>query len=70
MKVYERETRTVIRRFLGQKLSFAGCIASLDTALVRFIPRLKPEELAELRAVMFANNETVMNEMERRGPTA
>jgi hypothetical protein len=29
---------------------------------------LQPEELPALRAVMLANNDIVMKEMERRGP--
>jgi hypothetical protein len=38
----------------------------LDAALVRFIPRMKPEQLDELRVVMLENNEQVMKEMENR----
>ena len=38
------------------------------TLVNRKSPRLTREELAELRAVMLANNEIVMQEMERRGP--
>ncbi len=62
MEAYERETRTVIKRFLSRKLSFTGCIAALDA----LIPKLSGEQMAHLRAVMLANNETVMKEMERR----
>jgi hypothetical protein len=36
--------------------------------LADLVPRLSGEELAELRALMLANNEIVMKEMERRGP--
>ena len=68
MKAYRRDTRKVIKRFLGHKLSFPGCIAALDAALARFIPRMHQKELPALRAVMLANNETVMKEMEKRGP--
>ena len=67
MEVYKRETRETIRRFLLRQLSFPNCIAALDAALARVLPRLEPEQLDELRAVMLANNETVMKEMERRG---
>jgi hypothetical protein len=68
MEVYKRETQEVIKRFLGHRLSFPDCIAALDAALARFIPRLTDEQLDALRALMLANNEIVMKEMERRGP--
>ena len=68
MEVYTRETRQVIRRFLLHQLGFPNCISALDAALGFLIPRMHPEELGTLRAVMFTNNETVMKEMERRGP--
>jgi hypothetical protein len=68
MEVYERETRAVIDRFLHHEISFPDCIAALDAALADLIPRLTSEQLAPLRALMLANNEIVMKEMERRGP--
>jgi hypothetical protein len=43
-----------------------GCIASRHAALAALIPNLKPEQLDELRTVMLANNEQVMEEMARR----
>lgn len=67
MEVYKSETREVIRRFLIHQLSFPNCIAALDAALAGVIPGLKPEQLDELRAVMLANNGTVMEEVARRG---
>ena len=67
MEVYKRETEEVIRRFLDHRLSFPGCIAALDAALADLIPRLTAEQIAPLRALMLANNERVMKEMERRG---
>jgi hypothetical protein len=66
MEVYRRETKRVVNRFLHRQLSFANCIASLDAALARLIPRLRSKDLDALRAVMLANNERVMKEMERR----
>jgi hypothetical protein len=68
MEVYERETQEIIRRFLEHRLSFADCIAALDAALAGLIPKLTGEQIPQLRIVMFANNEIVMKEMERRGP--
>jgi len=66
MEAYKRETRRVIYRFIRRQLSFTNCIAALDAALARVIPRLRPDDLDALRAVMLANNEKVMKEMERR----
>jgi hypothetical protein len=66
VQVYQRETQEVIRRFLAHRLSFPDCIAALDAALAGFTPRLTGEQLPELRAIMLANNEIVMREMERR----
>ena len=68
MDAYGATTREVISRFLDHKLGFADCIAALDAALADLIPRLTSEQLIQLRAVMLANNEIVMKEMERRGP--
>ena len=67
MKVFKSETKRVVNRFLLRQLSFPKCIAALDAALARLIPRLRREDLDELRGVMLANNERVMKEMERRG---
>jgi hypothetical protein len=68
VELYRRETREVIERFLRQEVSFPDCIAALDAALAELIPRLSSEQLDPLRALMLANNEIVMKEMERRGP--
>lgn len=68
MEAYKSETQEIIRRFLARRLSFPDCIAALDAALAGLVPRMKAEELDALRAVMIANNEIVMKEMERRGP--
>ena len=67
MEVYKSETREVLDRFLGHRLTFPACIAALDAALAGLLPRLRPEELPALRELMLANNDIVMKEMERRG---
>lgn len=67
MEVYERETQEVLKRFLERRLNFAECIAALDAALAGLVPTLSGEQIPRVRAVMLANNETVMEEMERRG---
>jgi len=66
MEAYERETKIVVYRFLRKKSSFPECIAALDAALARLVPYLTGEQIAHLRAIMLANNATVMLEMERR----
>jgi len=68
MEVYKKETREIIRRFLNHQLSFPECVAALDAAFVGLPKGLTDEQLAELRALMLANNDEVMKEMERRGP--
>ncbi len=68
METYEDETRAIIERFLRNEISFPDCISALDAPLAELIPRLSSEQLAPLRALMLANNEIVMKEMERRGP--
>jgi hypothetical protein len=67
MEVYKSETKEVLSRFLGRRLSFPACIAALDAALAGLLPRVRPEELPTLRELMLANNAVVMKEMERRG---
>ena len=67
MDVYENETREVIERFLGRRISFPGCITALDAALDGLILPLTGEQIVPLRRVMLANNTVVMKEMERRG---
>ena len=67
MEVYKRETKSLVERFTKNRLTFDACIYSLDACLVRFIARMKPEQLPELRAVMLANNSRVMEEMVLRG---
>ena len=68
MDTYRLQTRGVLDRFLEHRLSFPECIAALDAALADFMSRFNPEQLASVRALMLANNDIVMKEMERRGP--
>jgi hypothetical protein len=67
VETYRRETPQVIDRFLDHRLSFPDCIAALDAALADFIPRMTKEQLDSVRALLLANNEIVVKEMERRG---
>ncbi len=66
MEVYKAETAELIRRFLSHQLSYAECVAALDAALAGVMPRLKPDEVDALRALVSANNEIVRKEMGRR----
>ena len=68
MEVYKRETSEVIRRFLGHRISFSACVASLNAAFADLLPRLAGEQFAPLHALILENNNVVMKEMERRGP--
>jgi len=56
VEVYKSETGVILHRFLVYRLTFPDCIAALDAALAGLIPKLTPEQLPELRAVMRANN--------------
>lgn len=67
MEAYKQETKSVVARFILNQVTFERCIYSLDAALTRFIPRMKPEQLDELRTIMLSNNERVMKEIDRRG---
>ena len=66
MDAYKRATKRVVNNFLRRAISFPECIHALDAALAKSIPRLKPEELPELRAWMLTNNGIVMKEMQQR----
>lgn len=63
---YERKTREIIDLFLDHKLSFGECIVRLDAALASLIPHLEGHQIPRVRAVMLANSEIVMTEVERR----
>jgi hypothetical protein len=77
MEVYKDETQEIIRRFLAHGLSFPECVAALDAALAALIQQPLPVEtmvrrsgsldLGEIRAIMLANNQTIMAEMGLRG---
>jgi hypothetical protein len=67
MEAYRKQTQKIVKSFLAREITFPECVAALDHALARFIrKKMLAEELPNLRAVMMANNETLMQEMERR----
>lgn len=66
LEVYKRNTQEIVRRFLDHRITFAGCMAALDAAFGVLLPKLKPEQLPDVRTVVLANNERVMAEMHKR----
>jgi hypothetical protein len=66
MEVYRKQTQKILKRFLNREIAFPECVAALDHALAMYLPKTPAEELPSLRAILLANNETVMKEMERR----
>jgi len=66
MEVYKRETQELVGRFLSHQLSFPDCVVALHSALARLLPTLEREQFDEVRVVMLANNDAVMDEMARR----
>jgi hypothetical protein len=66
VEVYKKKTQDIVRRFLLKQLTFPECVSALDGALAALIPTLQPEQFDEVRAVMLANNDIVMDEMARR----
>jgi hypothetical protein len=66
VQVYKAETKEIVRRFINRRITFPDCIAALDAALARFIPRLTSGQTLKLRAIMLANNEAIMGEMAMR----
>ena len=66
MELYKKQTQKTLKRFLDREITFPECVAALDHALANFIQRGRAEEIGAIRAVMLANNGTVMKEMEKR----
>jgi hypothetical protein len=66
MEVYRKQTQKILKRFLEREIAFPECVAALDHALAKLIPKMRAEDLPSIRAVVLANNETVMKEMEKR----
>jgi len=66
MEVYKEETQDVVGRILSHQLSFPGCIVALNAAPARLLPTLEREQFDEVRVILLANNDTVMDEMARR----
>jgi hypothetical protein len=66
---YRRETYVIIRRFVEGRISHEECKSALEAALAELIPRLRNEPVQALVAVIRANNDVVMDEIERRSRT-
>ena len=70
MEFYRQQTHCIVTKYRHDRITFESCISHLDAALARFMGRMKPEQLNELRAVMLKNHDQVMEEMARRGRKA
>ena len=66
MEAHKKQAQKIVKSFLGHQTTFPECISTLDAALVRFIKRRGHGEFPAIQAVLLANNETVMQEMEKR----
>jgi hypothetical protein len=66
IEAYERETRDIIRRLLSGGIGLPECVAALDAALANLVPDLNPEQLPRIQALLRANSQAVMEEMEQR----
>jgi hypothetical protein len=66
VEVYKKEVNEILNRFIRHKIRFTECIGALNAALASLIPRLKPEDLAELHSVMLTNQGHIKKEMENR----
>jgi len=66
MEVFKTESAEIIRRFASGKISHAECLAALDAAVLGIVTPLKPEEVAQIRAIMLTNNEILAKEARRR----
>jgi hypothetical protein len=65
MEVYRRETEEIIRRFLEGMITQEQCVTLLYAAFTGVLPRVGPEDLEIIRAIM-TDNEKVMRRMRRR----
>src|SRR5438046_5516469 len=61
VEVYKRETQEVVGSFLSHQLSFPDCIAALHSALARLLPTVEREQFDEVRVVLLANNDAVID---------
>ena len=66
MEVYKAETAAILKRYRAGQTTHKGCIAALNAAVAKLVPRLKAEQVESLRALYKANNEAVAREVKRR----
>ena len=69
MEVYKAETVEVFRRYRARLISRHACIIGLDAAVAGLVPRIRPDELPALKALLTANNKALMEEATLRIPT-
>jgi len=70
LEVFKRETHDIVGRFLSHQLSFPDCVTALHSALAQLLPTLERDQFDEVRVILLANNDVVMDEMARRSAKA
>ncbi len=68
MEDYKAETSEILSRYLAHEISISDCVAMLNMALAGLIPSLRGDQILELRAIMVANTNTMMEELEKQLP--
>jgi hypothetical protein len=66
VEVYKAETVEIFRRYRTGLITRRACINALDAAVAGLVPRLRPEELAPLKAVLEHNNKALVEEAMQR----
>lgn len=67
VEVYRSEIAEILRRLGAGEISHADCIKALDAAVVGLVPQLSLGQIQDLRELLIANNDSVYEEMKRRG---
>lgn len=66
MELFKLETAGIVDRFMKGHIDFPEYIAATDVSFASAMPRMAGTNIPELRTVMMANHDTVMEEMVRR----
>jgi hypothetical protein len=66
MKAFKLELSIILSRFLERQIDFPEYIAARDAAFSRAMSRFTEKDTPELRILMMATNDSVVQEMLRR----
>ncbi|HEY4086405.1 MAG TPA: hypothetical protein VGM43_10730 [Bryobacteraceae bacterium] len=55
MEIYKSETREILRRYSGNRISRAECLDSLDCALLAALPDLNAPDLLGVQVILTEN---------------